>query len=119
MLLSLQLKNSDQVNIKVKVAFEFLDRLVGLMFKKEVKNADGLLIKSCNSIHTFFMKFPIHVIFLDKNYRIVKIIYSMGPWRMTLPYLKASQVLELDARRNWEILKDLKKGDELEEVCIN
>ena len=105
-----------QIASKIKIASSFFDRLIGLMFKKKMKDYDALLIKRCNSIHTFFMLFAIDVIFLNRHYEVVKIIRSMKPWRMTLLYFKASQVLELDAGT---IDHNLKVGDRLEVVCIN
>lgn len=104
---------------KVKVAKSFFERLLGLMFKSDLGEYDGLLIKSCNSIHTFFMKFPIHVIFLNYDYKIISINHSINPWRMTKMHFGASQVLELDARKEWKGLESLREGDYLEEVCIN
>ena len=48
----------------------FIKKLKGLMFKKNINY--GLMFKKCNSIHTFFMKQNIDVIFLDKNNNIIK-----------------------------------------------
>ena len=64
----IQFKNNhgEIVCSKVKLANNIYDRLLGLMFKKQLNNFDGLLIKPCNSIHTFFMKMNIDVIFLEK-----------------------------------------------------
>ena len=79
----------------VIVADSFVDRLIGLMFKKNMNGFDGLLIKDCKSIHTCFMNFSIDAIFLDKNYIIRKIIRDMNPWRVTRIYFGVAQVLEI------------------------
>ena len=75
---------------KVKVAKSFKDRLIGLMFAKSLGEYNGLLISPCRSIHTFFMRMSIDVIFLDKNYKIIKIIRRMKPWRVTGIYFRAA-----------------------------
>jgi len=81
----------------VIVASSIFTRLLGLMFRNKLDNGKAMLISPCNSIHTFFMKFAIDVIFLDREFKIIKIIRSMHPWRMSWPYWQASQVLELPA----------------------
>ena len=48
----------------------FIKKFLGFMFKKKFDY--GLLFNNCNSIHTFFMKKNIDVIFLDKDFKIVK-----------------------------------------------
>lgn len=57
--------------MELKYADKFIDRLVGLMFKKNINYC--LCFKRCNSIHTFFMKESIIVVFTDKNKKILKI----------------------------------------------
>lgn len=86
------------------------------MFSKKLPDCDGFLIKPCNSIHTFFMHYPIDVVFLDKNYKVVKIIYNLNPWRMTLVYLNSHQVLEMKAGT---LNKNLTEGEIVEAICIN
>jgi len=100
----------------LKVADDFISRLIGLMFKKDMYGFDGLLIKQCNSIHTFFMRYAIDIIFLDKEYKVVKVIEDIKPWRATLMYFKASQVLEL---KSGTLKSRIKKDDQLEMICTN
>lgn len=101
---------------QAKVANTFMSRLIGLMFKENMSNFDGLLISQCNSIHTFFMKYSLDLIFLDKDLKVVKVLEDKSPWRMSLMYFSATQVLEvvagtLDGR--------ISKGDRLEMICTN
>jgi uncharacterized membrane protein (UPF0127 family) len=81
----------------VEVANNIISRLLGLMFRKKMEEGKAMLISPCNSIHTFFMNFSIDVLFLDDQFKVIKIIRSMRPWRMSWPYWRASQVLELPA----------------------
>ncbi|OIQ15709.1 MAG: hypothetical protein BM556_17285 [Bacteriovorax sp. MedPE-SWde] len=100
---------------EMKVANSFFSRLIGLMFKKEMKGYDGLLIKRCNSIHTFFMMFNIDAIFMNKDNEVIRIYKSIKPWRMTRIVWKATQVLEL---RPGTTPENLKKGDVLT-ICTS
>lgn len=58
-------------NMELKYADNFIKRLLGLMFKKNINYC--LCFKGCNSIHTFFMKENIIVVFTDRNNNILKI----------------------------------------------
>lgn len=79
--------------IETEVADTSFARIKGLMFKKKISK--GLWIVPCNSIHTFFMKCPIDVLFLDKKGKIIKMIPNMKPWRIGAIVWKAHSVIEL------------------------
>jgi uncharacterized membrane protein (UPF0127 family) len=101
---------------KMIVANQIFDRMKGLMFSTEMPECDGFLIAPCNSIHTFFMLYSLDLLFLDKNFTVVKALYGFSPWRITWIYFKAHQVLEMQAGT---MKKDIKTGDKLEALCIN
>tara|TARA_Y100001958_G_C21223771_1_gene549126 strand:- start:1037 stop:1390 length:354 start_codon:yes stop_codon:yes gene_type:complete len=102
---------------KVFIASSFFERLKGLMFDDKLgKDFDGMLIKHCNSIHTFFMNYEIDVLFLNRNLEVIKILREIKPWRITKIYFSASQVLEL---KGGSLSSKIVEGDLLEEVCIN
>lgn len=67
----------------------FFTRYKGLMFKKMLNKNSALVIYPCNCIHTFFMRFTIDVLMLDKEKRVVKIIADMTPWRIS-PIIKSA-----------------------------
>ena len=71
----------------------FFSRLKGFMFKKEIKHS--LLFNHCNSIHTFFMKTPIDVIFCNKENKILYYYKSLPPNKIILPKAKVPRVYEL------------------------
>lgn len=101
---------------KLKIAETFLDRTIGLMFKSEMVGFDGLLIQPCNSVHTFFCKFPLDLLFLDKDNKIVELKRGVKPWRMTWVYWKAKKVLELD---EGSIPEWVKTGMNIEVKCTS
>ncbi|MFZ4712709.1 MAG: DUF192 domain-containing protein [Bacteriovoracaceae bacterium] len=99
---------------KALLADGFFDRLIGLMFKKQMIGFDALLIIGSNSIHTCFMRFNIDVVFLSRDNKVVKIFKDMKPWRFTLLYLKAMKVIELPGGS----LGSIQVGDEVEIVNV-
>ncbi len=86
---------------KVKIAQNFKDRSVGLLNRASLGSDEGLLIKPCNSIHTFFMKFPIDVVFLSKSGIVVKIASNIKPWRMAGTMVAGFMALELSAGKSY------------------
>ena len=95
----------------ILVAESMGDRLVGLMFKEKLSGADGLLISPCNSIHTFFMRYSLDIVFLSSENKVIKILRDLKPRRMTWMYFSARKTLELPAGK---LPTDIKEGDVLE-----
>ena len=88
----------------------FYKNFKGLMLRNSI-NEDYCYVLKTQGIHTFFMKFNIDVIYLDKNKNIIRIIKDMRPWR-TGPLLKECKyVLEF---RNRKFINKLKLNDKLE-----
>lgn len=84
-----------------KIADNIFSRAKGLMFSKE-KNFDyGLIFdleretKVGASIHMFFVFFPINVLFLDSNKKIIDLKFGLKPWQMTRPMKKCRYIIEL------------------------
>ncbi len=90
-------ENGEIICSKLKLAETMDERMLGLMFKKDMPDCDGLLISPCNSIHTFFMRMHIDVVFLTKDFKVVKVFYNLKPWRMTSLYFRSKHVLEMKA----------------------
>jgi len=88
----------------------FFERGRGLLGCTGLEEGHGMLISPCNSIHTFFMKFPIDVIFLSNDNRILAIHPNMKPQRFSRS-AKASSVLELMAGQT--DISGLQTGDNL------
>lgn len=103
--------NNKVLSTDILMAESLISRLIGLMFKQRLEGADGLLIDPCRSIHTFFMRYSLDIVFINKDNKIVKIIRDMKPWRVTWIYFRASKTLELPAGN---LPVDLKEGDSLE-----
>jgi hypothetical protein len=71
-------------------------RRKGLLGRQGLAPGEGLWIVPCEAVHSFFMKFPIDVIYLDRDKRVRKVTRGLAPWRMSA-CLTAHSVLELPA----------------------
>ncbi|MBO8171888.1 MAG: DUF192 domain-containing protein [Bacillaceae bacterium] len=81
----------------VRIAQSFFQRLKGLIPEERLENGQGLLIRPCSSIHTFMMKFPIDVVYLDETGRVMGLEENLPPNRVGKKFENVSQVLELPA----------------------
>jgi hypothetical protein len=73
----------------IKKADSFFKKLFGLIFSAPLKESEGLLIEDCSSIHTFWMRYPIDVLFLDSNNKVIRYFENLKPFRMT-PFVKGA-----------------------------
>ena len=78
----------------LQVADTFLKRFLGLMGKKDLPSGAGLKIEPCSSIHTFNMKFPIDVLFLSEDHRVLKVVRGMKPGKAGSVVKKSRYVIE-------------------------
>lgn len=81
----------------LKIAQSFGTRLKGLLFTDSLNEDQGLWIHRCNSIHTFFMKYPIDCIFLDGDLRIQQLRSDLQPAQILFPVWGARSVIETKA----------------------
>jgi uncharacterized membrane protein (UPF0127 family) len=66
---------------RCSVAATARTRLQGLLGRSGLDTGEGLLLRPASSIHTFFMRFPIDVVFLDRELEVRKVVSELGPWR--------------------------------------
>ncbi|OGH05896.1 MAG: hypothetical protein A2W22_02535 [Candidatus Levybacteria bacterium RBG_16_35_11] len=109
---ALNLNTGKKLSNNIEVANNLLKRMKGLLGKKEMLDGEALWIKPCISVHTFFMKFPIDIVFLNKRNQVIAAIRNLQPNHITRLYSKAASVLELPAG----ILEatNTRVGDEIE-----
>jgi len=107
------------VATKVETADTSASRGKGLLGRDHLAADEGLYITlspalsvvPCPTIHTFFMKFPIDVLFLDADHKVERVIEDMVPWRLSAWVPAARGVLELKGG----VLKGaVKVGDAIE-----
>jgi len=73
----------------------FLARGRGLMFSATLPEGSGLVIEPCSSVHMFFMRYPLDVLFLDKEGRVLFMYKGIKPWRMGRVVRGARTAVEL------------------------
>lgn len=95
----------------VNIADTSSKRRTGLLKHAGLGAGEGLWIVPCEAVHTFFMKFTIDVLYLDRKRRVKKAVSRLVPWRIS-GYLPAHSVLELPAGAIEMTQTD--RGDELE-----
>ena len=82
---------------KVATAESFWQRLTGLLARPPLAEGDGLLICPCRAVHTWFMPYPIDVVFVDSTWRVQAVVENMRPYHLSPMVRKAEMVLELPA----------------------
>ena len=90
---------------RLEVAVTGPKRNKGLLGRSGLETGGGLWITPCESVHTFFMRFPIDLVYLDRRNRVRKIRSAVGPWR-------AHSIIELPA--GVVLTTQTQKGDILE-----
>jgi uncharacterized membrane protein (UPF0127 family) len=78
------------------VADSVRTRLKGLLGRSTLEPHEGLLLRPANSVHTAFMRFPIDVVFLDRDLKVLEVVEGVPPWRLKARR-GACAVLELGA----------------------
>ena len=82
---------------RLMVPRTFVGRGLGLMFRSRLDAGQGMWIVPCNGIHMFFMNFPLDLVFLDRQDRVVRTYERFGRWRVIPIVWGAHSVLELPA----------------------
>ena len=100
----------DVVCERCVVADDSLTRMRGLLGRTELPPDEGILLRPASSVHTWFMRFPIDVVFLDRNLTVLRIVPSLRPWRAAWRW-RASAVLELAAGESER--RGIRAGDSL------
>ncbi len=106
-----QIHDAQGVLLQARVADGFWSRGRGLMGRRTLPQGEGLWLAPCGSIHTCFMRFPIDVIFVDREGRVTRICAHLRPWRFASGGPGACAVLEVAA--GWLDLSRLSPGHPL------
>ncbi len=100
------------ISSNAEEARTFWDRGRGLMLQGSFPHGAALVINPCSSIHMFFMRFPIDVLYLDSHDRVVRVQYGIKPWRTGPLWTRgAKYVIELPVGTLERTLTDV--GDQI------
>ncbi|MBR8643545.1 DUF192 domain-containing protein [Streptomyces tuirus] len=82
------------VRVPLEIATSYRARTRGLLGRDSIEGA--ILLSPANSVHTFRMRMPIDVAYLDRDLRVVA-VHTMRPGRLGMPRLRARHVVEAEA----------------------
>ncbi|MBM4036227.1 MAG: hypothetical protein FJ291_31210 [Planctomycetes bacterium] len=82
---------------RLAIATSWDDRRRGLLGRTSLEPGEGMLLDPCRSVHTIGMKFPIDIVFLDRDMKVVGLKAEVKPGSLNNTCLKARSTLELPA----------------------
>ena len=68
--------------LSIRLAATWFSRAIGLLATPRLDDPCGLWIVPCNSVHTFWMRYAIDVVFVDARGVVMKVVPMLKPWRM-------------------------------------
>lgn len=89
-------RTGEPVATDLEVARSQRERTRGLLGRTGLAEGGGMRFDGTNSIHMFFMRFPIDVVYLDRRGRVIKLVHDLAPWRMSAAW-RARTTIELPA----------------------
>jgi len=99
-----------RVASRVEPAFDSARRRKGLLGRDEFPIDSALILAPCSSIHTLFMRFPIDVVFVASDGRVMRVFHALAPWRIGWTF-RAFAAVELPA--GTALRSGVRPGDKL------
>ena len=90
-------RNGELLFDEVENANHFFSRFMGLMFRRHIDDRHALLLSPCDEIHTFFMKFDIDAVMLDKNNTVLCIDPALSPGLVRKRVKGCKRILEMNS----------------------
>jgi uncharacterized membrane protein (UPF0127 family) len=104
-------KTGEVIYERLVVADTFWKRAIGLLWRTELSDDEAILIRSCRSIHTCFMRMSIGAAFCDSKGRVLRVFQTVPPWRIRLGPKGSRMVVEFASSS-----RKLRKGQQLKIV---
>jgi uncharacterized membrane protein (UPF0127 family) len=82
------------VATEVELAADSKSRRRGLLGRDAMTPDSAFIIAPCNAVHTFFMRFPIDVVFTDRSGQVLAVRCRVRPWRVAV-WFRAFATIEL------------------------
>jgi uncharacterized membrane protein (UPF0127 family) len=86
-------RTQEVIGDRIQIAGTFWLKFRGLMGTSSLKEGEGMLFPSTNSIHMFFMHYPLLILYLSRDYRVMRVAI-VAPWHIGPVVLRASMVME-------------------------
>ena len=91
----LNVTRKNELAARATIARSFWQRLVGLLGHSSLPPGEGLVLESCSSVHTAFMRFPIDVVTIDGSGKVTKLVANLKPFRVSGTFPAKRTVIEL------------------------
>ena len=95
------------------VADSFGRRFLGLMGRRELPPGDGMLFRPGGSVHMFFMRIPLDVVFCDRELKVLGIAHDLQPWKVAG---QRGAKISIELAAGEAAARGLAVGDRLREV---
>lgn len=82
---------------RVKKAETLISKTLGVIGWKDFGKSNGMILTETNSIHTFFVRFTLDLVFLDKEMKIIRLVKNLKPFSISPIVWRAKHVLEMPA----------------------
>ena len=105
------LRRGGLILAELEIAESLWERTRGLLGRESLANGHGLWIQRTNSVHTFFMRFALDLIFIDRHLKVCRVYHDVKAGRLIWPVWRASSVLELPA--GFLTLHPVQEGEQL------
>jgi uncharacterized membrane protein (UPF0127 family) len=86
------------LSLGVSIADTFFASLKGLLGKSKLRNDEGLWVIPSQGIHTIGLLFPIDLVYLDANRKVIHLVEHLRPFRFAPIKASCESVLELPIR---------------------
>lgn len=87
----------NEISSEAELANNFFARARGLLGRKRLEQEKALILPHCQAIHMFFMQFPIDVVFVDGDRRVIGLIKNIQPFTLSPIFFRAHFAIELAA----------------------
>jgi uncharacterized protein len=103
------------LSLGVNAADTIFSRLRGLIGKFRLRFDEGLWVVPSSGIHTVGVLFPVDLVYLDEQYRVIHVVESFPTFRISPLRTQASSVLELPTHTIYS--SQTQPGDQLV-ICV-
>jgi uncharacterized membrane protein (UPF0127 family) len=76
-----RIENGAVVCEQCVIADGMFTRMRGLLGRRSLSSDQGILLRPASSVHTAFMRFPIDVVFVDRDLVVLKVVPELPAWR--------------------------------------
>ncbi|MFH1799591.1 MAG: DUF192 domain-containing protein [Candidatus Omnitrophota bacterium] len=90
----LKTQNGNVLARRVWVCDDLLSRCRGLLFRPDFPEGEACWLVPCRSVHTWGMRFPIDILALDRDHKVIARLDALKPWRLSPFFTKAYSILE-------------------------